>query len=101
MSLFAKSIISEAEQQEAMKGTGAPRTRTVDLLTVVLNKIKFEPQVFAEVVKILESEPSLREQANELVHCYQGKRITCIGILMLNLSSTFLVHFHYLQVAWM
>ena len=72
-SLFAKSIISETEQQEAMKEIVIPKTRTVNLLNVVLSKIKYEPQVFVEVVKSIESEPSLWEQANELVHCYQGK----------------------------
>ena len=73
MSLFAKSIISKAEQQEAMKGPGTPNDRTVNLLTVVLSKIEFEPPVLVEVVKILESEPSFRTQADELVCCYQSK----------------------------
>ena len=72
-SLRAKSTISEAEQQEAMKESVIPQTRTVSLLNVVSGKIKFEPQVFVEVVKILESEPSFRKQADELVCCYQGK----------------------------
>ena len=72
-SLFTKSIISEAEQQEAMEETVITKTRAVILLDVVLSRIKFEPQVFVEVVKILESEPSFRKQANELVLCYQCK----------------------------
>ena len=72
-SLFAKSIISEAEQLAAIEETGTSKTKTVKLLTVVLNKIKFEPQVFVGVVKILESELSFRTQADELVCCYQSK----------------------------
>ena len=56
-----------------MKETVIPKTRTVNLLNVVLSKIKFEPQVFVEVVKILESESSFQKQANELVHSYQSK----------------------------
>ena len=56
-----------------MKEIVIPQTRTANLLNVVLSKIKFERQVFVEVVKIIESEPSLQEQAYELVHCYQGK----------------------------
>ena len=56
-----------------MKETVIQKTRTVNLLNVVMNKIKHESQVFAEVVKILESEPSLQILANKLVCCYQGK----------------------------
>ena len=72
-SLRAKSIISEAEQQEAMKESVIQKTRTVNLLNVVMNKIELESQVFVEVVKILKSEPSLQILANRLVCCYQGK----------------------------
>ena len=72
-SLYAKSIISEAKWQKAMNETPIPKTRTVNLLNAVLNKIKFEPQVFVHFVMILEMEPSLQVQANELVLCYQGE----------------------------
>ena len=75
--LYTKSIISEDEHQEAMKGAVIPKTRTVNLLTAVLSKIKFEPQVFVDFVKILETEPSLTVQAYELVLCYQGGYILC------------------------
>ena len=50
-----------------------PKTRTENLLIVVLNKIKFEPSVFVDFVKILKLEPSLHVQANKLVLCYQGE----------------------------
>ena len=50
-----------------------PKTRTENLLIVVLNKIEHEPRVFVDFVKILEEEPSQREQAKELVLCYEGE----------------------------
>ena len=45
--------------------------RTVSLLSVVEDKIRAEPHMFTEFVKILESEPTLRSQANELVKLYR------------------------------
>ena len=45
--------------------------RTVSLLSVVEDKIRAEPPVFTEFVKILESEPTLKLQANELVKKYR------------------------------
>ena len=44
--------------------------RTVSLLSVIEDKIRAEPHVFTEFVKILESEPTLRSQASELVKKY-------------------------------
>ena len=44
--------------------------RTVSLLSVVEDKIRAEPRVFTEFVKILESEPTLRSQAKQLVENY-------------------------------
>ena len=80
-SLFTKSIISQAEQQKAMSETPIPKARTVTLLNAVLSKIKFEPQVFVDFVKILETAPALIVQANELVLCYQGECIlACNGL---------------------
>ena len=47
----------------------------MSLLSVVEDKIRAEPHVFTELVKILESEPTLRSQAKELVEQYlKGKR---------------------------
>ena len=43
----------------------------MSLLNVVEDKIRAEPHVFTEFVKILESEPTLRSQANELVKKYR------------------------------
>ena len=50
------------------------------LLSVVEDKIRAEPHVFTEFVKILESEPTLRIQARELVKKYHhfGKKILAI-----------------------
>ena len=72
-SLYSKSIISQAELQEAKREMVIPKTRTENLLIVVLNKIEHEPQMFVDFIKILETEPSQREQANELVLCYEGE----------------------------
>ena len=44
--------------------------RTVSLLSVVEDKIRAEPHVFTEFVKMLELEPTLRSQAKELVEKY-------------------------------
>lgn len=71
-SLQAKSIISQDNQQEAMKEAGIPKTRTLSLLNVVLDKIRFEPHVFMGFVKTLELIPSLQTQASKLVQSYQG-----------------------------
>ena len=47
----------------------------MSLLSVVEDKIRAESHVFTEFVKILESEPTLRSQAKELVEKYlNGKR---------------------------
>ena len=44
--------------------------RTVILLNAVEDKIKTEPLAFTEFIKILESDPSLRSLAAELVKSY-------------------------------
>ena len=54
-----------------------PSVRTIDLLNAVEDKIKNEPWAFSEFVKILESEPSLKSLASELVRSYLK------GIIML------------------
>ena len=69
-----------------MKETVIPKTRTVNLLNVVLSKIKYEPEVLVKVVNILESEPSFQKQANELVRSYRSKlsmlRAMCSQVLL-------------------
>ena len=67
-----------------------PKTRTVNLLNVVLNKIKYEPEVLVKVVNILESEPPFQKQANELVHSYKSKLYYAQGYVQP--SSAFRMH---------
>ena len=81
-----------------MEGTGTSKTRTVTLLNVVLNKIKYEPPVFVEIVKILESEPSLRNRANELVHCYQRKCVYHAQMVQSNLDYPNLDYLNPIQI---
>ena len=69
--LYTKSIISATALAEAMNQVHVANVRTVSLLSVVEDKIRAEPHVFTEFVKILESEPTLRLQANELVKKYR------------------------------
>ena len=68
--LYSKHIISAATLAEAMNQFHIASVRTVSLLSVVEDKIRAEPHVFTEFVKILESEPTLRSQAKELVTKY-------------------------------
>ena len=73
--LYTKSIISAVALAEAMNQVHIASVRTVSLLSVVEDKIRAEPHVFTEFVKILESEPTLGSQAKELVAQYlKGKR---------------------------
>ena len=69
--LYSKSIISAAALAQAMNQVHIASDRTVSLLSVVEDKIRAEPHVFTEFVEILESEPTLRSQANELVMKYR------------------------------
>ena len=68
--LYGKSIISSNARQEALNPNHTENVRTVSLLSVVENQITAEPHVFTELVKILESEPTLRSQAKGLVEKY-------------------------------
>ena len=73
--LYSKSVISEAALAEAMNQSHIASDRTVSLLSVVEDKIRPEPRVFTEFIEMLESEPTLRSQAKELVEKYlKGKR---------------------------
>ena len=69
--LYSKSIISQPDLTKATNQVHELIDRTVSLLSVVEDKIRAEPHVFTEFVKILESEPTLRSQANELVKIYR------------------------------
>ena len=61
----------------AMNQVYVPSFKTISVLSEVEDKIRAEPHVFTEFVKILESEPAMRSQANKLVkiHCGKGKLI--------------------------
>ena len=69
--LYSESIISSDALLEAVNENHIASVRTVSLLSVVEDKIRAEPHVFTKFVKILESEPTLRSQANELVKKYR------------------------------
>ena len=71
--LYTKSIISQDALAEAMNLTHIASVRTVSLLSVVEAKIEAEPRTFTEFVKILESEPPLVSQAEELMKKYHGE----------------------------
>ena len=71
--LYAKSLISAAdlEKTSSMSESYTARERTVSfLLNLLVDRIRVEPRVFTEFVKILESEPTLRPQAKELLEKY-------------------------------
>ena len=72
--LYSKSFISANVKQDALSPTASSQAKASNLLDVVLNKIKHEPQAFVDFVKILESIPSLQVQAKELVQKYQGMK---------------------------
>ena len=69
--LYSKSIISSDALLEAINENHIASVRTASLLSVVEDKIRAEPHVFTKFVKILESEPTLRSQANGLVKKYR------------------------------
>ena len=68
--LYAKSIILRASLERVTNQTLIPSDGTVILLNEVEDKIKVEPQVFTEFVRILESDPSWRPLALELARSY-------------------------------
>ena len=74
--LYTKAIISRRTQTKVINRVHEPIDRTLSLLSVVEDKIRAEPHVFTEFVKILESEPTLRSQANELVKLYRHGKET-------------------------
>ena len=74
--LYSKSIITAAARDTAMNCFHTASDRTVSLLSAVEDKIRVEPCVFTEFVKILESEPATRSVTNELVKAY------CQGMYM-------------------
>ena len=71
--LYSKSLISGDALEHAVNSTHIPTERTVSLLSAVEAKIEAEPNVFAEFVSILQSEPTLRSQANKLKEQYFSK----------------------------
>ena len=71
--LYSKSLISSDALEQAANHTHTPTDRTVSLLSAVEAKIAAEPNVFAEFVSILQSEPTLQSQANKLKEQYFSK----------------------------
>ena len=76
--LYTKSIISRHTLTKATNQFLEPIDRTVSLLNEVEDKIRAEPHVFTEFVRILDSEPTLRSQAKELVEKYLKGTILCV-----------------------
>ena len=70
--LYAKGLISQNTHENAMNQHQILRDRTVSLLSAVHDKIRAEPQVFTEFVKILESESTLKPVAKTLAENYQS-----------------------------
>ena len=72
--LYSKYLISRDAKKEAMNLVNTATFRTVSLLSAVEDKIEAEPNVFAEFVSILQSEPTLRSQANKLIQEYYNSK---------------------------
>ena len=68
--LYSKSIIAAAVLDNALNQSNGASVRTMSLLSAVEDGIRSEARVFAEFIEILESEPTLRSQANVLVEKY-------------------------------
>ena len=57
--LYSKAIISSDALHEVLNENYMTLVRATSLLSAVEDKIRAEPHVFIEFVKILESEPTL------------------------------------------
>ena len=68
--LHNNSVIDEDDLAEAMIPYIIASNRTLKLLSTVKDRIRAEPHMFTEFVKILEAEPTLRFQARKLVEKY-------------------------------
>ena len=68
--LYTKSIISRRALTTTTNQVLDLVDKTVSLLNEVEDRITAEPHVFTEFVRILDSEPTLRLQAKELVEKY-------------------------------
>ena len=73
--LYARSIVQSESLERAMLQAQIASEKTVVLLTAVEDKIKTEPWVFTEFVKILESDSSRRSLASKLVKSYLDGKI--------------------------
>ena len=69
-SLYAKSMIPEDIKEKACNQNLGSNERGVALLDSVQSKLEGEPSNFSKFVAILESEPYLRSQAEQLVKNY-------------------------------
>ena len=68
--LFAKGLIHQDVKRKACNETIDPDSRSVAVLNCVEDRIEAVPSDFTKIVSILESEPFLREIADELVQSY-------------------------------
>ena len=68
--LFAEGLIHEDVYEKACNETIDPDSRSVAVLNCVEDRIEAVPSDFTKIVSILESEPFLREIADELVQSY-------------------------------
>lgn len=71
--LRSKFIISSDAHEAALNENHGASIRTANLLRVVEAKIEEEPDVFRTFVQILESEPSQRPLAADLVKGYNSE----------------------------
>ena len=69
--LYSRSIILPRALSEAMNKMHPASDRTVELLSAVRDAVKQNPHLFAEFVRILESEPCLKFLAEKLVEEYR------------------------------
>ena len=78
--LYSRSVISKGVLEEAMNKMHSASDRTVELLGVVEGNIRADhkSQVFPKFVKVLQSEPHLRAQAEKLVGSYLQGIDTCL-----------------------
>ncbi len=72
--LFAKSLIHEDVYEKACNETLSSDSRGVAVLNCIKDRIEAVPSDFTKIVSILESEPFLREIADELVQSYRKYR---------------------------
>ncbi len=79
--LFAEGLIHEDVYEKACNETIDPDSRSVAVLNCIEDRIKAVPSDFTKIVSILESEPFLRDIADELVQSYRKYRQKGCGLI--------------------